>query len=143
MDTSAKNKILVLGRADVPKEWLVRSVIAASGPEETADTSLAAEDSSGRIEWQIDTRYYAARVEFWIDSTEQLPPEKVQFMERWLDTPDQYADTAADESTADAAVTIDSETSELQAQLGEVVDAVIFTFDPARADTFNDILPWA
>ncbi|KAJ2711427.1 hypothetical protein H4R19_003252 [Coemansia spiralis] len=134
---SAKNKILVLGRAAVGKGALVRAVVAAGDAP-----SMAAEASgsgSSRVEWHIDTRYYQAPVEFWIDNTEQLPAEQAQIMERWLDTPNQHAE--ADNSTPVA--DIGEEMRELQAHLSEMVDAVVFVFDLARPETFGDILPWA
>ncbi|KAJ2783849.1 hypothetical protein H4R18_001457, partial [Coemansia javaensis] len=136
MHAAARNKILVLGRADVPRAALVRSVVAAPGAPEHPATDAG--DAASRIEWQIRTRYYQARVEFWIDSTEQLPADQAQLMDQWLAAPDQ-----AEGAGERIAAAMDRETRELQAQLGEVVDAVVFAFDPRRPDTFSDILPWA
>ncbi|KAJ2801530.1 hypothetical protein H4R21_002766 [Coemansia helicoidea] len=141
MDLSAKNKILVLGRAAVDKEALVGAVIAAGASAAAPGLPAASSggSSSSRVEWLIDTRYYQAPVEFWIDTTEELPREQALLMERWLDEPGRHGDAGDGGPEAD----IGAEMRELQAQLGEMVDAVVFVFDPLQPATFGDILPWA
>ncbi|KAJ1843279.1 hypothetical protein LPJ70_003458, partial [Coemansia sp. RSA 2708] len=89
------------------------------------------------IEWHMETRYYRAELEFWVDSTERLPDAHIQSMQQWLDDPDKYPD---DDTSA---LPIEDGVAELQEQLGEVVDALVFVFNPGRPETFADILPWA
>ncbi|KAJ2816546.1 hypothetical protein IWW50_006458 [Coemansia erecta] len=150
MDGLVKNKILVLGRPEINKVELVRSIIAAGSGGQAEDTqaedtqaeNTQADEESAKIAWQVETRYYRASVEFWVDSTEQLPAPHTTYMDAWLARP---AHHPSDENSTDddPAVPLEPGVKELQAQLGDVVDAVIFVFDPSRPETFADILPWA
>ncbi|KAJ2084353.1 hypothetical protein H4R24_000146 [Coemansia sp. RSA 988] len=145
MDTLEKNRILVLGRPNAKKDELVKSFMST---DVSGDSRIPTIDSdSAKVDWQVETRYYCASLEIWIDSTEQLPTDQIQYMQRWLDDPDMHSalndedDIAADMSEKTIPVTEDME--ELQQHLSEVVDAVVFVFDPKRPETFVDILPWA
>ncbi|KAI8320382.1 hypothetical protein GQ54DRAFT_220474 [Martensiomyces pterosporus] len=141
-DSTAKNKILVLGRPEADKARLVSGVISQD--------AASAADESARIEWQIETRYYQAAVEFWIDSTEQLADSHIEYMRKWLSEPNSRTPTCDDEESSVGGagalaldIPIDEGMVQLQEHLSEVVDAVVFVFDPTEPDTFHDILPWA
>ncbi|KAJ2455428.1 hypothetical protein EV183_000760 [Coemansia sp. RSA 2336] len=127
MEPVAKNKILVLGRPEVQKTALVHSIITG-----TPQISKAKEDDVGKIEWQLETRYFKAQLEFWIDNTEASDTYKQQ-MEQWLNSTEHTSPE----------ISLDKEMTELQEQLSDVVDAIVFVFDPARPQTFADIVPWA
>ncbi|RIB15029.1 hypothetical protein C2G38_2039709 [Gigaspora rosea] len=88
-----RNKILVLGRRD--------------------DVSKGSEDHSGKIvPWKIETKYYTAQVEFWIDETVQ-------------------------KDLVDTEVIKGYENEE--SGIGNVVDAVLFVFRKDQPSTFDDI----
>ncbi|KAJ2360565.1 hypothetical protein H4S01_005677, partial [Coemansia sp. RSA 2610] len=78
MDVLAKNKILVLGRPEVNKTELVHSIMSHAS---TATPSAATFAESAKIEWHMETRYYRAELEFWVDSTERLPDAHIQSMQ--------------------------------------------------------------
>ncbi|KAJ1947140.1 hypothetical protein GGF37_000661 [Kickxella alabastrina] len=142
MDTTAKNKILVLGREAVELPKLVDSII------NDTETNARAETNS-KIQWLIDTRYFNATVEFWIDNTEQLPQTHVEFMREWLKSPTKFDnDNDSEEEEEEVAhsakeIPIDEAMATLQEHLGDVVDAIVFVFDPLVPESFADILPWA
>ncbi|PIA19235.1 hypothetical protein COEREDRAFT_79191 [Coemansia reversa NRRL 1564] len=147
VETLEKNKILVIGRPESKKDELVKSFIST---EPTGSSKILTIDSdTAKVDWQVETRYYCASLEIWIDSTEQLPADQIQYMQRWLDNPDMHSalfekeenGTTTDVSERTIPVTRDME--ELQQHLSEVVDAVVFVFDPMCPETFADILPWA
>lgn len=60
-----KNRILVLGRANIDKANVVNRIIS----ESNQDIKTASKDSSNLIPWTIDTKYYTADVSFWLDDT--------------------------------------------------------------------------
>ncbi|KAJ1788369.1 hypothetical protein LPJ59_005551 [Coemansia sp. RSA 2399] len=102
----------------------------------------------------METRYYSAELELWVDTTEPLTESERQYMQRWLDDPDSHNDDGAassdGEGTKKKAAKLSTETIpadesmvQLQEHLSDVVDAVVFVFDPAYPDSFSDILPWA
>lgn len=119
----AKNKILVLGRPDVNKLDLVSQI---------TKTSHAA--GSAQIEWTLETKYFTALTYFWIDEIEE-PHQSSEVMRSWLDDP------SNEDPLKDAELSADMK--ELQQQLSDLVDAVIFVFDPLDPGSFLDILPWA
>ncbi|KAJ2845588.1 hypothetical protein GGI22_006508 [Coemansia erecta] len=102
----------------------------------------------------METRYYSAELELWVDTTEPLTESECQYMQRWLDDPDSHNDDGAASSDGEGttkkvaklsteSIPIDEGMVQLQEHLSEVVDAVVFVFDPAYPDSFSDILPWA
>ncbi|KAJ1722292.1 hypothetical protein LPJ53_003277 [Coemansia erecta] len=140
-NTMEKNKILVLGRAEVDKASFV-NLITGSSAESTSS------EESSQIKWHISTRYFNAAVEFWTDSTEELSPPDAEFMSKWLAVPSQYDDQDNDDSGSDgdkpaSSIPVDSAMATLQEHLSEVVDAIVFVFDPFAPASFLDILPWA
>ncbi|KAJ2804399.1 hypothetical protein H4R20_002524 [Coemansia guatemalensis] len=145
-DTLEKNKILVLGRPDAKKDELVRSFISTDVPDGSQIPTI--DSDSAKVDWQVETRYYRASLEIWMDSTEQLPADQTQYMRQWLDDPDMHSaleDKNEDGTTAISkkAIPVTQDMEGLQQHLSEVVDAVVFVFDPRRPETFADILPWA
>ncbi|KAJ2065029.1 hypothetical protein GGI17_000630 [Coemansia sp. S146] len=133
-DVAAKNKILVLGRPKVNKAQIVNSVVSKT-PLDYA-TAIDDDEDGAKIEWSLRTRYYQAQLEFWVDNTECLPSSQVEHMKEWLANPDLHSETTSD-------IPVDPSIAQLQEHLSEVVDAVIFVFDPADPSSFTDILPWA
>ncbi|KAJ1753759.1 hypothetical protein LPJ55_000351 [Coemansia sp. RSA 990] len=129
MEPTVRNKILVLGRSEVQKTALVHSIIKG-----TTHISEAKEEDIGKIEWQLETRYFKTQLEFWIDNTEVSDTYKQQ-MEQWLNS--------TEDTNLVASIALDEEMSELQKQLSDVVDAIVFVFDPSQPQTFADIVPWA
>ncbi|KAJ2120708.1 hypothetical protein IW147_004847 [Coemansia sp. RSA 720] len=119
----AKNKILVLGRPEINKVELVHSIMAG-----TNTPCVAGSDASAQIAWHIDTRYYTAQTEFWVDNTEPLSTPHTQLM---------LSDPAA------SSIPIDAPTHELHTALSPLVDAIVFAFDPRDSSSFTDVLPWA
>ncbi|KAJ2616154.1 hypothetical protein H4S08_000909 [Coemansia sp. RSA 1365] len=147
VDALEKNKILVIGRPESKKDELVKSFIST---EPTGSSEILTIDSdTAKVDWQVETRYYCASLEIWMDSTEQLPADQIQYMQRWLDNPDMHSaliDEKEDGTTTDMperTIPVTRDMEELQQHLREVVDAVVFVFDPMRPETFADILPWA
>ncbi|KAJ2701239.1 hypothetical protein H4218_001532 [Coemansia sp. IMI 209128] len=134
-DMTAKNKILVLGRPKVNKEQIINSVVSQT----PLDYNVEAKDSDdgARITWSLDTRYYQAQLEFWVDNTETLPPSQIKHMEEWLANPDLHSEEES------CSIPEDPSMAQLQEHLSEVVDAIIFAFDPTDPSSFSDILPWA
>ncbi|KAJ2502420.1 hypothetical protein GGH96_001083 [Coemansia sp. RSA 1972] len=122
-----KNKILVLGRPEINKAGLVRSVMAGTALEPHEESS-----ESAQIAWHIDTRYYTAHTEFWVDSTEPLSPAHTQLMQLMLSDP-----------AASPSIPIDTSTHSLHNSLSTLVDAIVFVFDPLNPLSFTDILAWA
>ncbi|KAJ1879899.1 hypothetical protein LPJ57_002574 [Coemansia sp. RSA 486] len=132
-----RNKILVLGRSEIDKLALVNTVVG-----EPVDKTPAGAETSAKVDWRIETRYFDAQVEFWIDSTEPLSVDHQEFMQKWLDAPDKLDGTDGNETTTED-IPIDDTMEMLQEQLSQVVDAIVFVFDPLDPDSFRDILPWA
>ncbi|KAJ2852763.1 hypothetical protein IWW36_000120 [Coemansia brasiliensis] len=131
MDPAVKNKILVLGRSEVQKIALVRSIIAGN-----TCINETTEDESAKIEWQLETRYFKAQLEFWIDNTEEASDTYKQHMEQWLSS-------STEDTKFTDSIPMDKEMTELQEQLSDMVDAIVFVFDPSRPQTFAEIVPWA
>ncbi|KAJ2008725.1 hypothetical protein H4R26_000044 [Coemansia thaxteri] len=135
--TTSKNKILVLGRPEINKARIVDAVISQQPLLDLSSPDAKNDDEMGaKTPWELQTRYYQASLEFWVDSTEQLPQEQAEHMQKWLANPSQH-----DDSTDD--IPMDASMNELQAHLSEVVDAIVFAFDPTNSTSFTDILPWA
>ncbi|KAJ1994138.1 hypothetical protein GGI25_000827 [Coemansia spiralis] len=145
-----KNKVLVLGRASVDKDGLIRCIMSPESPGERA-SAIGSSAESAKIKWSLETRYYKAELEFWVDSTEQLTEPERQYVLDWLETPDSHLqDTTDDECTNTNIPSLNTQTIpiedsmvQLQEHLSEVVDAIIFIFDPDIPSSFTDILPWA
>ncbi|KAJ2247524.1 hypothetical protein GGH97_002086, partial [Coemansia sp. RSA 475] len=123
-----KNKILVLGRPEINKAGLVSSVMAGTALE----PCVASSEASAQIAWDIDTRYYTAQTEFWVDSTEPLSTAHTELVQNWLSSP-----------STRPSIPIDTSTHELHDSLSTLVDAIVFVFDPHDSTSFTDILPWA
>ncbi|KAJ2127325.1 hypothetical protein IW139_002595 [Coemansia sp. RSA 353] len=123
-----KNKILVLGRSEINKAGLVSSVMAGTALE----PCVASSEASAQIAWNIDTRYYTAQTEFWVDSTEPLSTAHTELVQNWLTSP-----------STRPSIPIDTSTHELHDSLSTLVDAIVFVFDPHDSTSFTDILPWA
>ncbi|KAJ1675424.1 hypothetical protein EV182_001293 [Spiromyces aspiralis] len=85
----------------------------------TGHGGAALDGDYARIPWSIDTKYYTAEVEFWVDSTDHLSQDTTDGEEQ---------DTMT--------------TDELHKSLADLVDAVIVVYDPAWPDTFQDIYVW-
>ncbi|KAJ2494032.1 hypothetical protein IWW37_000110 [Coemansia sp. RSA 2050] len=132
---AAKNKILVLGRSKVNKAQIINSVVSQTPLGYTPETKDA-EDGT-RITWSLSTRYYQAQLEFWVDNTESLPPSQVEHMEKWLANPSLHSEEEP------CSIPEDPSIAQLQEHLSEVVDAIMFAFDPTDPSSFTDILPWA
>ncbi|KAJ2787685.1 hypothetical protein GGI15_000508 [Coemansia interrupta] len=130
-----KNKILVLGRAEVDKTGFI-NLITGSPTESTSS------EESSQIKWLISTRYFEAAVEFWTDSTEELSPPDAEFMSKWLAIPSQYDDEDENDKPA-SSIPVDPAVATLQEHLSDVVDAIVLVFDPVVPSSFLDILPWA
>ncbi|KAJ2556758.1 hypothetical protein EV175_001788, partial [Coemansia sp. RSA 1933] len=96
-----------------------------------------------KVKWALDTRYYSVELEFWIDTTEQLSESERQYMQSWLEDPDRHNDVDAQPNTTHSVIPVDGSMVQLQDHLRDVVDAVVFMFDPADPSSFADILPWA
>ncbi|KAJ2887183.1 hypothetical protein IWW38_005173 [Coemansia aciculifera] len=141
-DSVAKNKILVLGRPNVNKTQIIHSVVSQTPLSYTSEVKSGndeVEEDSAKIEWTLHTRYYQAQLVFWADHTEQLPPRQLKHMQEWLADPDLHSST--DDMACD--IPVDPDMAQLQEHLSEVVDAIIFVFDPTDPSSFMDILPWA
>ncbi|KAJ1668105.1 hypothetical protein IW140_000728 [Coemansia sp. RSA 1813] len=158
MDPLEKNKILVLGRSTVDKDGLVQSIASPTLADGQSQQPVAANESS-KVTWSMETRYYSAELEFWLDTTEPLPEPERRYMQGWLEAPDSHN---SDNDDGDDVVTYDGESTaknivkpntqhipidesmvKLQEHLSDVVDAVVFVFDPTDPSSFTDILPWA
>ncbi|KAJ2252104.1 hypothetical protein GGI13_003475 [Coemansia sp. RSA 455] len=134
-DMTAKNKILVLGRPKVNKAQIVNSIVSQT-PIDYA-TAIDDSENGAKIAWSLRTRYYQAQLEFWVDNTESLPSSQIEHMKEWLANPDLHSE----EESSD--IPVDPSIAQLQEHLSEVVDAIIFVFDPTDPSSFTDILPWA
>ncbi|KAJ2823642.1 hypothetical protein GGI24_003628 [Coemansia furcata] len=133
-DLAAKNKILVLGRPKVNKAQIINSVVSQTPLDYAAE--IEDTEDGAKIPWSLSTRYYRAELEFWVDNTESLPLRQAEHMRKWLANPDLHSDESNE-------IPVDPSMAELQEHLSEVVDAVIFAFDPLDPTSFTDILPWA
>ena len=89
------------------------NVIDIIGRSTNDDGKLNQEEYSQRS-WTVDTKYYTALVEFWIDSTDPDP----------------------DSETGE---TDEMSTKELHESLAPLVDAIIFVFDPTRVKLFKKL----
>ncbi|KAJ2663405.1 hypothetical protein IWW48_001288 [Coemansia sp. RSA 1200] len=154
MDRLQKNRILVLGRSTVDKNGLVQSIVSPSSADSPALTSVVPSDSC-KVKWCMETRYYSAELEFWIDTTEQLSEPEQKYMHDWLEDPDCHNDDDAElldtqagaekveELRSQSVISVDESMAQLQEHLSDVVDAVVFVFDPSDPESFVDLLPWA
>ncbi|KAJ2457569.1 hypothetical protein GGF42_002600 [Coemansia sp. RSA 2424] len=138
-DIAAKNKILVLGRPKPNKAQIVNSIVSQTPLDYAA--GINDDEDGAKVEWNLRTRYYQAQLEFWVDNTEPLPSSQLEYMQRWLINPDLHSDEDQEDSSCD--IPVDPSMAQLQEHLSEVVDAIIFVFDPADSSSFTDILPWA
>ncbi|KAJ2744074.1 hypothetical protein H4S06_005491 [Coemansia sp. BCRC 34490] len=154
MDHLQKDRILVLGRSTVDKNGLVQSIVSPSSANAPALPSAVPSDSC-KVKWCMETRYYCAELEFWIDTTEQLTEPEQKYMHDWLEDPDCHNDDddelldtqdGAEKvgvSGSQSVIPVDESMAQLQEHLSDVVDAVVFVFDPSDPESFVDILPWA
>ncbi|RUP44055.1 hypothetical protein BC936DRAFT_150010 [Jimgerdemannia flammicorona] len=114
-----KNKILVIGRRRVGKLALITkllTVVSHPLPPDLPPATNPTGHAGLKIPWRIDTKYYAADVQFWVDETASPGEEAVEEAMR------QYEDKANG--------------------VGDVVDAIVFVFRRDRHDTFTDLERW-
>ncbi|KAG0171630.1 hypothetical protein DFQ29_008729 [Apophysomyces sp. BC1021] len=114
-----RNKILVVGCPGVGKLDFVKSVLRTSNcefPQQLVDADLEAsggKHSGLRIPWQIDTKYYTAQVDFWLDEVDgKEQPDVIKA----------YAET--------------------DNGIGQVVDAFVYVFSKDKPSTFDGIREW-
>ncbi|KAJ1658256.1 hypothetical protein IWQ61_002473 [Dispira simplex] len=112
-----RNKILMLSPLDVNAHALVHTIIHPN----RSSPSLP-DDEACVVPWRIDTKYYTANVEFWIDK---------------IPLPEQG--TANSKSPTPSATDIVDEFG----QVADVIDALVYVFDITRPDTFAGIHTWA
>ncbi|KAJ1978542.1 hypothetical protein H4R33_005941 [Dimargaris cristalligena] len=141
-----RDKILVLGPPGVPKqaivEWIVQSSPNVSGP--SAEQSSTDEPSSLPEEllvvpWWMNTKYYTAQVDFWLDTVPLPTGGAASSALRDTNRGDAQADSDNNDQAIPALAHIITEFD----QVGDVVDGFIYVFDPRRPDTFDALKPWA
>ncbi|RIA92227.1 alpha and gamma adaptin binding protein p34-domain-containing protein [Glomus cerebriforme] len=107
-----KNKILVLGRRGAGKLSIVKQILSITN-QSIDDFNIEDKNHSGiKIPWKINTKYYSAKVDFWIDETvhkDHVNKEVIQGYENE------------------------------ENGIGKVVDAILFIFKKDEPATFDDI----
>ncbi|EPB82149.1 hypothetical protein HMPREF1544_11110 [Mucor circinelloides 1006PhL] len=116
-----KNKIFVTSQPNGSTLQFVKDIFTASSnkefPQKLVDTRL--KDTNGDlvgvcIPYEIDTKYYTAKVDFWLDEI----------------------DKATEKETIKAYCEKDTEIS-------KVIDAFVFIFDKNEPSSFNTVKEWA
>ncbi|CAB4413486.1 unnamed protein product [Rhizophagus irregularis] len=114
MSTSklVRNKILVLGRRGVGKLSIIKQLLSITN-QSIDSFNIEDKNHSGiKIPWNINTKYYNAKVDFWIDETlhkDHVNKEVIQGYENE------------------------------ENGIGKVVDAILFIFKKDEPTTFDDI----
>ncbi|GBB95500.1 hypothetical protein RclHR1_02550012 [Rhizophagus clarus] len=114
MSTSGliRNKILVLGRRGAGKLSIIKQLLSITNHSIDSFNTEDKNHSGIKIPWNINTKYYNAKVDFWIDETlhkDHVNKEVIQGYENE------------------------------ENGIGKVVDAILFIFKKDELGTFDDI----
>ncbi|CAI2168574.1 15199_t:CDS:2 [Funneliformis geosporum] len=107
-----KNKILVLGRRGAGKLSIIKQILSITN-QLNNDLNIEDKNHSGiKIPWNIHTKYYNAKVDFWIDETVQKEHVNKEVIKGYENE---------------------------ENGIGKVVDAILFIFKKDEPTTFDDV----